>query len=343
MPDLLDETTEQRLLNGAECNPDGHGWAVVTGNRIVTGKSMSDKDAIAGFRDAYASATGPALFHSRWATHGSKTLANVHPFPVRKLEDTYVAHNGILPEAAHPRGADLRSDTRIFADDILPIRYKRLDNPNVRRNLSQWLKGNKIAVLTTNPRFSRNLYLFGLEMGEWLDGVWYSNGDHSGWARYFSRHYQPAEDEECLWCHARNVNAWAICETCGTCQDCFEPQDTCQCFSPIRHRPDEEEESHGPLALEAPKHEDDYPVILGPKSGTGYDSALGREYATAVEVEPGNSVQAPSPVAFNAASFYRWPDGAWKKFPAPAHEPVKECFGAGGVDRCGGNHLEVSV
>lgn len=251
MPDLLDGATLERLEAGGDCNPHGHGWAVVTGSRITVGKSLDLTAALDDFTEAYERATGPALFHSRWATHGARDLDNTHPFPVRKLRDTYVAHNGIMPAEALPDNLDPRSDTRVFADDILPIRYKRLDSPKVRNNLSMWLRGNKIAVLTTNRAFRRQLYVFGLAAGEWVDGVWYSNNDHSGWHYRYANETQRFEDCICEWCHQKTINAWAICETCHTCQDCLEPERSCLCFTPP-------EQSTKPAVLECVPEEVDF-------------------------------------------------------------------------------------
>lgn len=267
MPDLLDDKTIGRLYNGADSNPDGHGWAVVAGNRMLVGHSMSEDDAIQAFADAYREfATGPALFHSRFATHGTTNLANTHPFKAGNLTDTYVAHNGILPKDAHPGEGDWRSDTRIFAEDILPKKYVRLDSPKVRGHLDDWMGYNKIAVLTVNPRFRRNLYLFGIDRGEFADGVWFSNDDYNGrYRRWFARQEAassfgyggwsglgsggwdvddavpatsvPAadsssddDDEACVWCHMKTVNVANVCECCGTCQDCYEPYRECQCY-----------------------------------------------------------------------------------------------------------------
>lgn len=249
MPDLMTNAQEERLMNGGDCNPHGHGWAVVTGSRITVGKSLDLEHAVETFREAYERATGPALFHSRWATHGAKDLANTHPFPVRKLHNTYLAHNGIMPAESCPTGADTRSDTRVFADDILPIRYRRLDSPKVRANLSMWLRGNKVAVLTTNRAFRRQLYVFGLAAGEWQDGVWFSNNDHSGWHYRWASDSKPYEDVLCEWCHSKTVNAWAICDTCHTCQDCLEPERSCLCFTGP-------EQSTAPAVLEAAKEVD---------------------------------------------------------------------------------------
>jgi len=340
MPDLLDQAMEERLDNGAECNPDGHGWAVIVGKHIITGKSMSADEAILTFRMAYREATGPALFHSRWATHGSKNLSNVHPFLVRKISDTFVAHNGIMPESSHPLGADLRSDTRVFADDILPIRYKRLDKPTVRESLSGWLKGNKIAILTTNPRFERNLYMFGTEGGDWVDGVWFSNGDHEGYARYgkwLGQSYRGQfADDECLWCKQLKVNLWDICEGCGTCQKCFEPQDLCECYSGAGK--DWKADAEGtplttPLALEAPR---ETTVI-------GYHSGLGREYAKGIEDAQvtGEVINLAKPApARKYPLFYRWPGGTWRSTVPGAHTEEPECQGG---TRCGGNHQKVDA
>lgn len=231
MPDLLDGPMTARLENGAWLNPDGSGWAVIQGDHIVTSRSLKGDDAVETFVEAYEHATGPALFHSRWATHGEKFLSNVHPFPVRKLRDTFVAHNGIMPTDSWPELNDIRSDTRVFADDILPIKYRQLDNSKVRANLEHWLDGNKIAILTTNPKFRKNLYMFGMNRGEWVDGVWFSNSDHEGYkSRWITREDKYA-DEHCVYCTEKSINDWNACDICGTCQDCFEPMRSCDCFS----------------------------------------------------------------------------------------------------------------
>lgn len=262
MPDLWSDKMEERLLNGEELNPHGSGWAVVIGKSIVTGKSLDGAKAVADFAEAYSRATGPALFHSRWATHGGKNTDNVHPFPIGgNIGRTYVAHNGIMPMESLPAADDPRSDTRVFADEILPRKFARLDSPKVREYLGKWLGGNKIAVLTTNRRYQRSVYIINAELGEWVDGVWFSNGDHEGWSKYaqylgkWGAAEKYADDEypyivggssadrlaeesgeECVWCHSDKVNAWDICEVCGTCQDCWEPGRDCQCYTPAQQR-----------------------------------------------------------------------------------------------------------
>ena len=97
------------LFNGGVRNPDGHGWAIVASRGIIMGKSMDLMQAIVEFTEARKHhPQGPALFHSRWATHGSKGLANNHPFYIGGSQLTVLAHNGILPSSAHPADGDDR-------------------------------------------------------------------------------------------------------------------------------------------------------------------------------------------------------------------------------------------
>lgn len=173
------------LLNGGINNADGHGWAIADPeyNTIITGHSLDVEDALADFieaRDKHSA--GPALFHSRWATHGSIKLANCHPFPVNGSSKTVLAHNGILPAEAHPEKDDDRSDTRILADDILPKWYSRLDNRRTRQNLARWAGGyNKLLILTVDPKYRRNIYLVNENAGNWdhKTGIWHSNYDYT--------------------------------------------------------------------------------------------------------------------------------------------------------------------
>jgi len=237
---------EDGLLNGGINNPDGHGWAIVTGGTIVTGKSLDVVEALEGFTAARNQhSEGPALFHSRWATHGRVNLDNAHPFAVGGSARTVVAHNGILPDAAHPDKGDDRSDTRKFADEILPTRFRRLDRNGVQRALSQWCgKFNKLVILTVDTRYRENAYLVNEEAGEWdvSTGIWHSNTDYRdtrgrwshGTAAYTSEtalwDNPSLWGEDCLMCGWEAVDERGYCEVCGFCQDCADHVRDCSCW-----------------------------------------------------------------------------------------------------------------
>lgn len=239
----LDRFAEDSLWNGGLSNPDGHGWAIAAGDTMVTGKSLRLDHALSDFidaRDKYPAAD--ALFHSRWATHGSVRVGNCHPFRVGNSPKTVLAHNGVLPRVAHPAAGDDRSDTAILAGELLPRQWRRLDRPTVRKALSEFCgKGNKLVILTVDPRYQRNAYLINESQGHWDSGtgLWHSNWDHIAYvpaARVVGTTQQfaidvgePADPTCCLMCDGR-VNADDICTVCATCQDCYETARDCLCF-----------------------------------------------------------------------------------------------------------------
>ena len=105
MPDLT------ALTNGAWINEDGHGFAIVTTDGLLVHRGMDAHEVIDAFANARGQhPSGPALFHSRLATHGDTTVDNCHPFPVGGDDRTVIAHNGILPRPSdHPKRIGVRT------------------------------------------------------------------------------------------------------------------------------------------------------------------------------------------------------------------------------------------
>jgi glutamine amidotransferase len=163
---------------GACSNPHGFGFAIDTGDGIISERSMSAKKSIARFlelREQYPN--GYAMWHARYATHGVKNELNCHPFKVKGEEyDTYLAHNGVL-DIHIPKG-DKRSDTRIMAEELLPQLggVSALDNDYVYDMISAWSRGSKIAVMTNDPNAQYKIYIINENAGSWDDnGIWWSN------------------------------------------------------------------------------------------------------------------------------------------------------------------------
>lgn len=270
------------LFNAADSNPDGFGYAIVVPSegRIIRRHSMDSSRLIDEFletRDRYAS--GPALFHCRITTDGVTDIDNCHPFLVGGDPSTVMAHNGILPDRVRPAKGDPRSDTRICAEAFLPGHpFMKLDRRGARKQFEQWL-GNfsKVAFLTVDPKYRRNLYIINEGLGHWLDkpyeSAWHSNHSYAGWSTSGSfRHTWPvgssvvpyrtstviggwssynnddyAGSNHCTVCGAfysvNLVTGYCREEGCKACQECYEPIDTCLCYLPESVRKDVIEEA----------------------------------------------------------------------------------------------------
>jgi len=241
---------KQNLQTSACNNPHGFGYAIITPDGIITGKGMSAKKTINKFlalRKQYPASY--AMFHARYATHGVKNEENCHPFKVGGSTDTYLAHNGVLD--VHINAGDRRSDTRVFAEDILPSMggVSALDNDNVWQMVSKWASGSKIAIFTTDPKAKDMVYIINEKSGHWdNDGIWWSNYsycDKKYWETFTystGKEYQEEktwDTTECVGCGAfafEDANPY-YCEMCLTCYDCMGIQgDTCLCWTPERDK-----------------------------------------------------------------------------------------------------------
>ncbi|MFI9504193.1 hypothetical protein [Nocardia sp. NPDC052566] len=216
------------LRGGAVANPHGHGYAIHTGHTVMVGRGL-DADAVitefASLRERYPD--GPALFHSRLATHGPRSVDNCHPFRLGGDARTVLAHNGILPENVHPAAGDLRSDTRIAAEEFLPSGpFGSLDSWAGREQLERWLGTDKMVLLTVDPAYKHPAYLFNERHGHWDQGSWYSNRS------YLSETWATAGYTWmfCDDCGEFNDNSEGPhCWVCGFCADCSRRFPKCVC------------------------------------------------------------------------------------------------------------------
>jgi len=251
--------SRDKLTYSAINNPDGFGFAIVVSSeqRIIVEHTLNPDDAINRFLDLRAKYPNDyALWHARYATHGSVNLDNCHPFYV--VDDkTVLAHNGVLPIDI-PAG-DTRSDTRIFTEDILAKMggVVALDNPHMYNMIEEYTSGSKLCVLTVDPRAEYQMYLLHSDKGsEDESKVWWSNTSCNadyGYNRWtatqsYGSFYPPythtayAEESEglypCTSCHAfideDRLNNEAICPMCLTCQWCDMFSDNCLCYKPTK-------------------------------------------------------------------------------------------------------------
>jgi glutamine amidotransferase len=253
--------SREHLENACINNDDGFGWAVHHGDEIVTFRSMNSTDAIDSFYNQMSLSDNSAgMFHARITTHGSSMVENNHPFKVGGRNDIILGHNGMLP--VFPKAGDVRSDTRIFAEEILPsIGVDALDDRQGWKMLEEFASGSKLAIFSTAPELRDGIYIVNEDLGSWdsKNGIWWSNSSYqyrwnyrTAYSGYYNTGSLWAEESTVLGhkkddvIHDWNDNACTlclspldednfndgICYVCNSCLDCFEAAYQCLCYNP---------------------------------------------------------------------------------------------------------------
>jgi hypothetical protein len=165
------------LRNAAEVNDEGFGYAIATDGKLITGRSMDPGliERFAAERALYPEA--PAVWHARLSTGSAVTEDHLHPVAVD--EHTLIAHNGHLPFPSLPAH---ESDTLHFAVNVFPSVFSDLDDEATFETLHAWATpGNKMVVLTVDPRYRESAYVVHRDQFMLTDyGALMSNADHLG-------------------------------------------------------------------------------------------------------------------------------------------------------------------
>lgn len=108
------------------------------------------------------------IIHFRFGTSGDKSLNNVHPITINKSKDQYLIHNGVIREFEF--GGN-KSDTAHLAQWMYENNFSTETNKNSANYqlLNNLLSGNKILLIEKD-----NVKIFNAQLGEEMDGVWYS-------------------------------------------------------------------------------------------------------------------------------------------------------------------------
>lgn len=162
------------LENCFVSNPDGAGFGWIDTKRVShIRKGYMNFDEFISVIDSYKEKLQKydVILHFRFATKGSVSTGNCHPFPmssnIQKLKATtlnsalpIIAHNGIISEFSNIKSKNDLSDTMLF--------IKRLSTTNERRQY-KILNGGKFAILYPNGSVKR--------FGEFIEdgGIYYSN------------------------------------------------------------------------------------------------------------------------------------------------------------------------
>lgn len=204
--DVIEENT---LYNAWQNNPDGAGIAVVRKKETLVLKGFLEFDEFFyAIESLKLKKQSEYVIHFRFATHGSVSAKNCHPFIVSKyLEDVemvealtrkkVLAHNGIISNIP-----------RLDISDSME--YILEHHELINKNLLSKQKGSKFALIENGKV---NL------VGSWLyeDGIYYSNDS-----------YKDFEIKKSYWNWEVDKDLPDTCPTCGSvniddtiCYDCF--------------------------------------------------------------------------------------------------------------------------
>lgn len=151
-----------------EKNNDGHGLMYVRNNVLVVKTQMGNIDK---FYEKYLAARGlntPIGIHFRIGTSGARNLSNCHPFYLNPT--TAFMHNGVIG-----RGANGKSDTRIFAENLLrQLPENWMNNSAICQLLADHIDSNKMVFLNNK----KQSVILNESLGHWTDKVWYSNSSY---------------------------------------------------------------------------------------------------------------------------------------------------------------------
>jgi hypothetical protein len=233
---------EDHLYQGFTSNPDGAGFMFFNENGVLeTRKFMNYDEFIDEYEACWAlhGQQSPFAIHFRWATHGSKCLANVHPYVMN--EHVAVMHNGIID--CHITDKEM-SDTAAFVQDYLAILPRNFqDNIYLFDLVQQYCAGSKLILMTSDPDAEYCAYIFNESDGIWTDKVWYSNTSYVSYKKVVtSKWYKPAKESAAVFENEDNEFKLDSCDMCGedtvldelcyncaTCQKCFMEETYCDC------------------------------------------------------------------------------------------------------------------
>ena len=164
-----------------ERNPHGAGYAVAVGDVVYIHKGFMTWDEFIGGIDFDVLADYSCIFHFRFATHGSTSPGNCHPFPVKGnlkrrevRTDVAVVHNGIIRRVRIIKPD--YSDTMSYIERRITPYWRECKEQgrymySVPKTQDTLLKetGSKWAFLYPNGK------IFNIGAGIMQGGIWYSN------------------------------------------------------------------------------------------------------------------------------------------------------------------------
>jgi glutamine amidotransferase len=162
---------DEWMDNSAESNSDGFGLSYIDADQgLKVFKTMDYIEFKTTFRQLESSHEDSSfILHFRKTTDGATNVDNCHPFLSGGVA---VFHNGLILPCKPSAKEETRSDTRIFAEDLLPnLPNGWLDNEAILDLIEEYIGNSKLAIMDGDG----NVVILNENKGNWHEGVWMSN------------------------------------------------------------------------------------------------------------------------------------------------------------------------
>jgi hypothetical protein len=200
----------EHLKESLKTNRDGYGLIGIREGVIQRSYGTTEIELI-GHLPKYQDIE--AIFHARYATHGTKTKDQLHPY--RVVGSIFMAHNGIFniptPDAT-------KSDTWHMARRLGSLGHEKLiaglQNPEWIKAYEEMIGTNKVAFIEPTV----GVVIANKQLGHEVDGVWMSNNsyksyvyDKGGASNYWPpvKKYTPADFDNWTYMHPDDMlDSW---------------------------------------------------------------------------------------------------------------------------------------
>ena len=175
-PKKMKYLTTEVLENCFEVNWDGIGYAYPEKDGTTTIKKfMYFHEFLEAWEDdKVRNEEVPIMLHFRATSVGTTDEDNCHPFVVH--DGQVFCHNGTIHKVAKDT-AKKASDTRMFNRLFLrELPYGWDNNTAIKGLIEEYIGQSKLIVLNADSSYN----IFNEGKGEWVEGIWFSNGHHTG-------------------------------------------------------------------------------------------------------------------------------------------------------------------
>ena len=209
------------LIEGQRMNPDGCGLGWVENEQLWYYKTMDFNDWLEMYNNLIERCGNiQMLIHFRITSKGATTTEMCHPFIID--DDHILIHNGTISSINKALLVNGRSDTAVFAEEILSKLDKGWENnPTMIHILEEYIGYSKVVIM---DRFN-NITFLNERSGHWLDDVWYSNKSYIPVVKMFKKSDNYAFDNYDEWYTGYNKVAMNIktrYEQCSSCKKTYD-------------------------------------------------------------------------------------------------------------------------